>query len=320
MSPWVKSARPKTLPLSISAVLVGVSISNFYQPIDWFLLLLLLLIATSLQILSNFANDYGDYSKGTDKDANRSDRMLSSGEIQPSSMWSALKSLSFIILALGVYTIWYGFNRNLNNHTQLWFLLVFGIIAIAASIFYTVGKRAYGYSGFGDVAVFVFFGLMPVLGSSIMAGVELGIDAILGGVGMGFLSASILNINNYRDLETDERSNKNTLAVYLGPKKTLIYQRFLLVLGFLGVFGSMAFFLNQILKLSSSSYYIEMFLLFGVFSPSAVFLSRFYSETKELNPGDRDGLNKQLKNNSLTILLLAVVHFTLSLYIGGFFR
>jgi hypothetical protein len=112
---------------------------------------------------------------------------------------------------------------------------------------------------------------------------------------MGFLSVSILNINNYRDLTSDQESNKKTIAVKLGEKRTLTYQRFLLVFGFLGVFSSMGYYLFQLLNLSGSTYYIEMFLLFGVFSPSAVFLSRYHSEMKELLPGDREELNKAPK-------------------------
>ena len=321
MNPWLNSARPKTLPLSISAILIGASLSNFYTPIDWFLFVLLIVIAVSLQILSNFANDYGDFQKGTDQKAHRHDRMLTSGAISAEQMKRVLWVLSVFVLLIGSYTIWYGFQKNADsNLVYFGALFIFGLLAIAAAILYTVGKKAYGYYGLGDVFVFLFFGIVPVVGTSIVYGLSPNLSLVLGAIGVGFLSVSILNINNYRDLTSDQESNKKTIAVKLGAKRTLTYQRFLLVFGFLGVFSSMGYYLFQLLNLSGSTYYIEMFLLFGIFSPSAVFLSRYHSEMKALLPGDRDGLNRLLKNNSLTILLLCTVHFALSIYIGSFFH
>jgi 1,4-dihydroxy-2-naphthoate octaprenyltransferase len=108
MNPWLKSARPKTLPLSISTILIGASLSNFYKPIDWFLFGLLIVIAVSLQILSNFANDYGDFQKGTDQKAQRHDRMLTSGAISAEQMKRVLWVLSVFVLFVGSYTVWYG--------------------------------------------------------------------------------------------------------------------------------------------------------------------------------------------------------------------
>ena len=321
MNPWLKSTRPKTLPLSISAILIGASISNFYKPLDWFLFVLLIVIATSLQVLSNFANDYGDFQKGTDQIAERNDRMLTTGAISLKQMKRALWALSAFVLFFGSYTLWYGFKQNTeSNPVYFGALFVFGLFAIAAAILYTVGKKAYGYYGLGDFFVFLFFGMVPVIGTSIVCGIKPTLNTLLGAIGVGLLSVSLLNINNYRDLMSDLESNKKTIAVKLGEKRTLTYQRFLLVFGFFGVFSSMGYYLFQLLSLSSSTYYIEMFLLFGVFSPSAVFLSRYHSEMKTLLPGNREKLNKLLKNHSLTILLLCVVHFALSLYIGSFFQ
>ena len=321
MNPWLKSTRPKTLPLSISAILIGASISNFYKPLDWFLFVLLIVIATSLQVLSNFANDYGDFQKGTDQIAERNDRMLTTGAIRIKLMKRALWALSAFILFVGSYTLWYGFKQNTeSNPVYFGALFVFGLFAIAAAILYTVGKKAYGYYGLGDFFVFLFFGMVPVIGTSIVCGIKPTLNTLLGAIGVGLLSVSLLNINNYRDLMSDLESNKKTIAVKLGEKRTLTYQRFLLVFGFFGVFSSMGYYLFQLLSLNSSTYYIEMFLLFGVFSPSAVFLSRYHSEMKTLLPGNREKLNKLLKNHSLTILLLCVVHFALSLYIGSFFQ
>ena len=319
-NPWVQSARLRTLPLAFSSVLLGTSLANLYTPIHWDLFVFVLLIATGLQILSNYANDYGDFVKGTDQKALRSDRMLSAEKIQPSKMKRVLQFLSLGMLGLGVFTLLYTYrNYGLSNST-LWGLFFCGILAIAAAVFYTVGKKAYGYSGLGDVSVIVFFGLLPVVGIGLLMGLEPTLSNWMGGLGVGLLSAAVLNINNYRDLISDKKSGKITVAVKLGPKHTLNYQRYLLILGYLGVFGSFAFYLYQILNINGSSYYIEMFLLFGVFSPSAVFLSRYYSEMRTLSPGDRDGLNVQLKRVSLTVFLLCFVHFGLSLYVTSMFR
>jgi len=319
-NPWVLSARLRTLPLAFSSVLLGISIANFYTPVHWDLFVLVLLIATGLQILSNYANDYGDFVKGTDQKASRSDRMLSAQKIKPAEMKRVLQFLSLGILGLGVFTLLYTYRNYGLSSATLWGLFFCGLVAIGAAVFYTVGKKAYGYSGLGDVSVIVFFGLLPVVGISLLMGLEPKSTTWIGGLGVGLLSAAVLNINNYRDLNSDKTTGKITVAVKLGPKHTLTYQRFLLILGYLGVFGSFGFYLYQILNLSGSSYYIEMFLLFGVFSPSAVFLSRYYSEMRSLSPGDREGLNLQLKRVSLTVFLLCFVHFGLSFYVTSMFR
>lgn len=319
-NPWIQSARLRTLPLALSSVLLGTSLANFYVAPHWDLVGLVVLISVGLQILSNYANDYGDFVKGTDTKASRSDRMLSANKINPESMKRVLIGLSGLLFGLGVFTLMYAYRTYEIEPAVVFSLLFIGVFSIAAAVFYTVGKKAYGYSGLGDVSVILFFGVVPVIGIGLLMGLQPKTSIWLGGFGSGLLSSAVLNINNYRDLFSDKKSGKRTLAVKLGVKKTLQYQRFLLVLGFVGVFGSFAFYLNQLLSLNNSTNYIEMFLLFGVFSPSAVFMSRYYSEMRELKPGDSEGLNLQLKRVSMTILLLCVVHFTLSFYVTSMFR
>lgn len=319
-NPWVQSARLRTLPLALSSVLLGTSLSNLHGPIYWDLFSLVVLISVGLQILSNYANDYGDFLKGTDVKAGRNDRMLSANKISPIQMKKALIGLSGAILGLGIFTLMYAFRTYQISSYAIGVLLFFGLLAIAAAVMYTVGKKAYGYSGFGDVSVILFFGIVPVVGIGVLMGIGPQPSLWLGGIGVGLLSAAVLNINNYRDLHSDKKSGKRTLAVSIGPKATLQYQRFLLILGFIGLFGSLAFDLYQLLRLRTSTSYIEMFLLFGIFSPSAVFLSRYYSEMRGLKPGDRDALNMQLKRVSLTILILCGIHFGLSFYVTSLFR
>ncbi len=316
-NPWVQSARLRTLPLAISTVLLGSSLALLHGSLHWDLFGLVLLIAVGLQVLSNYANDYGDFMKGTDQKAARKDRMLSAELIQPESMKRAIIWLSGLLLGLGIFTLLYTYRTYSISPGSLWFLFALGILAIAAAVFYTVGKKAYGYSGFGDLSVLLFFGFIPVVGITLLMGVRPEMHIWLGGLGSGLLSTAVLNINNYRDLNSDKKNGKHTLATKIGPKATLQYQRFLLLLGFTGVFLSFGIYLYQLLSISGANYYIEMFLLFGVFSPSAVYLSRYYSEMRELKPGDREGLNLQLKRVSLTVLLLCAVHFGLSLYLSS---
>lgn len=320
MNPWIQSARLRTLPLALSSVFLGTSLVNFYKTPHWDLVVLVVLISIGLQILSNYANDYGDFVKGTDTKAVRNDRMLSANKITPESMKKVLIGLSGFLFGLGVFTLMYAYRKYDINTEVLFSLLLVGVLAIAAAIFYTVGKKAYGYSGLGDLSVILFFGIVPIVGIGLLMGLQPSTSFWLGGLGLGLLSSAVLNINNYRDLVTDKKSGKRTLAVKLGIKKTLQYQRFLLILGFIGVFGSFAYYLNVLLSLNNSTYYIEMFLLFGIFSPSAVFMSRYYSEMRELKPGDREGLNLQLKRVSMTVLLLCLVHLALSFYVTSMFR
>ncbi len=319
-NPWIRAARLRTLPLGLSTILVGFSLVNFKTPLNPVLFISVLCVSILLQILSNYANDYGDFTKGTDTAANRSDRMLSSALIQPQTMKKALWGLSFLILSLGIFTLAWSYYILHLSVAHLISLLFLGILSILASVFYTIGKNAYGYHGFGDLGVLLFFGLVPVMGIQWLCGVDVSWTSCIGGLGVGLLSVSVLNTNNYRDLDQDKLAGKKTLAVILGEKRTLHYQRILLVLGFSGLFVSFALPLNYLLNFNGSNHYIEMFLLFGVFSPSAVFLSRYYAEMKSMRPGDREGLNLTLKHISLSVLLLCVAHFGLSFYLNSLFR
>lgn len=312
---WLLAARLRTLPLAVSGILLGTSIAQLRKPIDFSVVILAVFTAVLLQILSNFANDYGDFVKGTDSKASRSDRALSSGAIGVSQMKRAVFVTGFLAFFLGISLIYRSFKLQLLTENSAYFLFGMGLFSLAAAVFYTIGKRAYGYSGWGDFFVFVFFGLLPVLGMSLLLGVELSLESYLGGCGLGFLSVGVLNLNNYRDINTDKDNGKITLAVRLGPQKTLWYQRFLLIFGFGGVFLSFALYIKSLLDVSGNSSNLVLFLVFGVFSPIAIFLARYFSETKLLLPGDRDELNKQLKNLSLTTMLFVFVHLGMVNYI-----
>lgn len=315
IKPWLIAARLRTLPLAVSGILLGTSIAQLRKPIDISVVLLAVLTAVLLQILSNFANDYGDFVKGTDSKADRQDRALASGAIDVLQMKRAVLFTGLLAFVFGILLIYRSYHLNLLTLDSAYFLFGMGLFSLAAAVLYTIGKRAYGYSGWGDFFVFIFFGLLPVLGMSLLLGVEWNLETYLGGFGLGFLSVGVLNLNNYRDIDTDKENGKITLAVRFGPKKTLWYHRFLLIFGFGGVFLSFALYVKSLFDLGGNSSNLELFLVFGVFSPIAVFLARYFSETKLLLPGDREGLNKQLKNLSLTTMLLVFVHLGMVNYI-----
>lgn len=323
-NPWIKAARLRTLPLAISGILLGWSVAfpfanlaenheHMYQSTNNPLLVLCLAILTAvlLQITSNYANDYGDFEKGTDANAGRTDRMLTTGEISPTSMKRALVLLSFTTLGVGLLLLHVS---GVFSDFRGWLLLSIGIASIGASILYTVGKNAYGYLGLGDVFVFVFFGLVTVLGMSVLLNVNIGWIQIAAAIGIGSFSAAVLNINNYRDIESDRFKNKHTVAVMLGAKKTLTYQGFLLLFGVLGTTVSFVIFQFEYFHWQSW-FKAEMAYSFGLFFPIVALINQQYIELKSLQPGQRELINPLLKKLSLTIFSACLLYSILVSFI-----
>lgn len=237
MKHWIEAARLRTLPLSVSGIIVG-SMYALAHPTDnvltptevfnWRLFGFAILTTLGLQILSNFANDYGDGIKGTDnQDRVGPKRAIQTGVISPESMKRAIIFTSVLTLISAIILIYYAF-RNTNLGYSL-FYLVLGILAIASAIRYTVGNSAYGYRGFGDVFVFVFFGLVSTLGVNFLYSKQLDLVLILPATAIGFLSVAVLNLNNMRDEASDRKSGKNTLVVKMGAANAKIYHYFLIV-------------------------------------------------------------------------------------------
>ena len=224
---WIKAARLRTLPLALSCILMGAGLAIINEfKIQPKIILLSLFTTILLQILSNYANDYGDGIKGTDANRKNSDRMVQSGNISPRQMLFAIIIISIITLISGIVLLINVFSSN-----QIWLFLIFlllGILSIIAAIKYTVGKGAYGYKGFGDVFVFIFFGVIGVLGSYFLFTHTFNWLAIPGSLFTGLLSCGVLNMNNIRDYENDKKSQKKTLVVFLGPKKAKTYQKLLI--------------------------------------------------------------------------------------------
>jgi 1,4-dihydroxy-2-naphthoate octaprenyltransferase len=225
---WISSFRLRTLPLSISGILLGSALAYSNQFFNTTIFVFALLTTISLQILSNLANDYGDGIRGTDDHRKGEERMVSSGAITPKQMKSAMIITTITTLVIALFLIYISFGKENFGYSVLFFLL--GIASIIAAIKYTVGNSAYGYSGFGDVFVFVFFGLLSVAGSYFLYTKQLNFQIFLPAISVGLLSTAVLNLNNMRDQIEDKKSNKNTLVVKIGSAKAKIYH-YLLIIG-----------------------------------------------------------------------------------------
>jgi 1,4-dihydroxy-2-naphthoate octaprenyltransferase len=228
MKHWIQAARLRTLPLSVSGIIVGSFYAMSQALFNWNILILAFLTTLGFQILSNFANDYGDGIKGTDnEDRIGPKRTIQSGVISPKQMKDALIITSLLTLLSAMALIYVAF-KEYNLFFSFIYLLL-GILAIASAIKYTVGKSAYGYSGFGDLFVFIFFGLISTLGIYFMFAKEMDWLLLLPATAIGFLSVAVLNLNNMRDEASDRKSNKNTIVVKIGGSNAKLYHYFLIV-------------------------------------------------------------------------------------------
>jgi 1,4-dihydroxy-2-naphthoate polyprenyltransferase len=219
---WLQAARLRTLPLSVSGILVGSFYAYHKEYINWGILGFALLTTLGLQVLSNFANDYGDGVKGTDNE-NRigPQRAIQSGAITVLAMKKGIIITSLLTLATAITLIYLSFGKD--NFAYSLFFFFLGLAAIAAAIKYTVGGSAYGYRGLGDLFVFIFFGLVSVIGCYFLFAKAIDPLVILPAVSIGLLSVAVLNLNNMRDQVSDAMSGKNTLVVKMGPKNAKTY-------------------------------------------------------------------------------------------------
>ncbi len=225
---WLSAFRLRTLPLSFSSILVGsfIAIGNG----EWSGTVLTLALVTTLllQILSNLANDLGDANKGTDN-AQRlgPERAVQSGDISAGAMKTAVWVFGILSFLSGISLLYFGI-PDLGKTAALFLLL--GILAIGAALFYTLGKKPYGYMGLGDIFVFLFFGLLGVIGTNYLHTNQFETSLLLPAAAIGMLCAGVLNMNNVRDHENDAASGKRTLVVLIGTGAAKVYQT-LLVLG-----------------------------------------------------------------------------------------
>jgi len=229
---YIQAARLRTLPLSVSGIIVGSFIAASQGAFNILICALALITTVGFQIISNFANDYGDGVKGTDnKDRIGPKRAIQSGAISPEQMLNAIKISVGITFICAIALIYYSFGKD--DFFNLFIFFILGIMSIVAAIKYTMGSKAYGYSGFGDVFVFLFFGVLSVCGSYYLFSKQIDFTVLMPAFSIGLLSVSVLNLNNLRDRESDIKAGKNTLVVKIGSKAGKYYHYILLILSLL---------------------------------------------------------------------------------------
>jgi 1,4-dihydroxy-2-naphthoate octaprenyltransferase len=298
MKHWIQAARLRTLPLSVSGIIVGSMYAlrpteEFRTPTDvfsWKVFGFAMLTTLGLQVLSNFANDYGDGVKGTDnEDRVGPQRALQSGVISPQAMKRAIGITAVLTLFSAMLLIYHAFGNE--NFLYSLFFLVLGVLAIFSAIRYTVGNTAYGYRGYGDLFVFVFFGLVSTIGVNFLYSKEIELLLILPAVAIGLLSVGVLNLNNMRDEASDRKSNKNTIVVKIGGEKAKKYHYFLIVIAMVLVL----FFALL------SNYRLDQYLFALAFIPLIIHLN-----TVSKNQNTRD-LDAELKKVALSTFALSIL-------------
>ncbi len=220
LAQWVAGARPRTLPAAVAPVAVGTGSAHTLGGAEPGLALLALLVAVSLQVGVNYANDYSDGVRGTDDRRVGPLRLVASGTASARSVLIAAW-LAFLVAAVAGLV--------LVIVSRQWWLLAVGALAIVAAWFYTGGSRPYGYRGFGEMSVFVFFGLVAVVGTTYVQVGRLTASSVIAGIAIGCLACAILLANNLRDAPTDAATGKRTLAVFLGSRRTRMLYLLLLV-------------------------------------------------------------------------------------------
>jgi 1,4-dihydroxy-2-naphthoate polyprenyltransferase len=300
MKNWIQAARLRTLPLSVSGIILGSIYALANQTnimsnkvFSWTIFGLALVTTLGFQILSNFANDYGDGIKGTDnEDRIGPMRAIQSGIITPAAMKRAMVITSILTLLSAVLLIYFAFKGS--NFGYSIFFLVLGIIAIVSAIKYTVGNSAYGYKGFGDVFVFIFFGLVSTLGVNFLHSKQIDLQLYFPAIAIGLLSVGVLNLNNMRDEASDTKAGKNTLVVKMGGAKAKIYHYCLIVTAMILV---LVFAINY----NGIGFRIDQYAFLVAYFPLISHLKTVYNCKEPVN------LDPQLKKLAISTFLLSVI-------------
>ena len=285
---WLQAARLRTLPLSLSGIIVGNGLA--YESDGFSLVILVLSLATTIafQVLSNFANDYGDGVKGTDNESRIGPaRVLQQGLLTRAQLKKGIQICAAVSLVFAFALIYVAFGTSDLLYSLIFIIL--GIASVVAAIKYTVGSNAYGYRALGDLFVFLFFGGVSVLGSYFLQAQEFQIDLILPATALGLLSVGVLNLNNMRDIHTDKEVNKITMAVLLGASLSKAYHAFLLI----GAVLTTVFYV----KMDIQPAYLFMIAVL----PMMIHLRRVlgYTDPKEFDP--------ELKHLALCTFLFAIL-------------
>lgn len=288
IKPWIGAARLRTLPLAFSSIILGTCLAASNGYYSNLVFILCLLTTLCYQVLSNYANDYGDGIRGTDDDRQGETRAVAAGLISARQMKNAVWLFSILSFAFGTWLSIIA-TRGLPIIVTLGFISL-GLLAILAAITYTVGRRAYGYRGLGDISVLIFFGIVGVVGSYFLQSNMIGWQVFLPATALGLLAVAVLNLNNMRDIESDRHSGKRTIPVILGLRGAKIYQGVLIILAF-----DLAFFYNL---LEGEGYWINLYFI------SLPFLFfNLYQALKAKAPNEFDPLLKRL---AIATLLFAL--------------
>ncbi len=287
----MQAARLRTLPLSLSGIIVGTALAMKQGFFDLGIFVLALCTTVGFQVTSNFANDYGDGVKGTDnEDRIGPARVLQSGLLSRKALKKGILIAIGVTMVLAIGLLYRAFGND--NFGLFSFFFILGVLSIWAAVRYTVGSHAYGYMGLGDLFVFLFFGLLGVLGSMFLYTKSIGWSALLPAIGIGLLCVGVLNLNNLRDIHSDKKHGKNTLVVKMGFKKGKRYHVFLIAMAFI-CFSMHAWVEHLRWK---DSYFLLAFLPMAIHLKKVVF-------TEE--PGELDG---ELKKLALSTFLLSLLY------------
>lgn len=252
---WLHAARLRTLPLSVSGIIVGTGLAGILGVYDGQIFGLALLTTIGFQVLSNFANDLGDSQKGTDN-AQRVGpaRAIQSGQLSAAQMKTGMWVVGLLSLLSALLLIKVSI-PNLSS-AAIYTYVFLAVLCIAAAITYTVGKNAYGYRGLGDLMVFIFFGLVSVIGVFLLYGEAFEWLVLFPAISIGAWSTAVLNLNNLRDIDNDAQMNKRTMVVKMGFQKGKLYHVGLMATGL-----ATWFFTVYLLAISAYNYYLFLALL-----------------------------------------------------------
>jgi 1,4-dihydroxy-2-naphthoate octaprenyltransferase len=319
MRHWIEAARLRTLPLSVSGIIVGsvYALANPTQEIltptqvfHWRIFAFAMLTTLGLQVLSNFANDYGDGIRGTDNDDRVGPkRAIQSGVISPASMKRAIIITAVLTLFSAVLLIYFSFRYTNIGYSA--FFLVLGLLAIASAIRYTVGNTAYGYRGYGDMFVFAFFGLVSTLGVNFLHSKQFDWQLLLPAASIGLLSTAVLNLNNMRDEASDRKSGKNTMVVKMGGANAKKYHYFLVI-------TAMVLTLIFAVIYNGTGFKFDQYLFVIAYIPLILHLVRVSRNT------DPKALDPELKKLAITtfvfslLLALCMIFFLSDLVVNNY--
>ena len=289
MNKWINAFRLRTLPLAFSCIIMGSGLAYADGRFNLTVFIFSLVTTLFLQILSNLANDFGDFVKGTDNEERVGpDRTMQAGLITKDEM---IKAIWVIALLCSVFGVWLIYEGTLGlDLKKAGLFAILGLTAIGAAEKYTMGKNPYGYEGLGDLFVFLFFGWLGVIGSYFLHTHSIDINIVLPASAIGFFTTAVLNINNMRDHVADKKSGKNTLVVKIGIEKAKDYHRAL-------IFGCILLAITFVFPSTNYFHYI-----FVITIP--IFVGFVQSIRKRI---DFENFDPFLKKQAITTFLFAIL-------------